>query len=188
MRPGILNWDRSVRRWLPSDRWIRFSFQVLLRFEIQLWYMLKLGLYNCGKQGHVEKLTIAKLVSKFSACCETRSSIVVFTEASGQCPEQIKRVQNLIFSLYKSSFNIIRPPTRRSSRSFRVFRQKFPVPLQSPMPTTCPGHLIIFFLWRSSPTLASATLLLRFLDHKRTHKRYYSSERVISSSQRPLPP
>jgi hypothetical protein len=56
------------------------------------------------------------------------------------------------------------------------------VPLQSPMPTTCPGHLIIFFLCRSSPTRASTTLLLRFLDHTRTHKRQYFSERVITSS------
>jgi hypothetical protein len=121
---------------------------------------------NYGKQGHVEKLTVAKLVSKFSACYGARQSIVVFPEASGPSPEQIKRVQNLICCIYKSGFNIIRPPTRRSSR---VFRQKFPVPLQSPMPTTCPGHIIIFFLWRSSPTRASATLLLRFLDHTHTH-------------------
>jgi len=93
-------------------------------------------------------------------------SIVIFTEASGHCPEQIKRVQNLILSISKSSFNIIRPSTLRS---FRVFRQKFPVLMQSPMSTTCPRHLIIFFSWRSSPIQVWATLLLRFLDYTRTH-------------------
>jgi hypothetical protein len=149
MRPAILNWDRCVR--LPALRLLdQISFQVFLRCEIQLWYMLKFSLYNCGKQGHVEKLTVAKLVSKFSACCGTRKSIVVFTEASGQCPEQIKRVQNLIFCIHKSSFNIIRPPTRAGLSEF--FDKNFLCPCKVPCLLHAPD-ISSFSFWGAAAQL-----------------------------------
>ena len=66
------------------------------------------------------------------------------TDKHTSSPEQIKQVQNLIFSIYKSRFNIIRPPTRRS---FRFFRQKFPVPSQKSrayyMPRTFHHYLFV---------------------------------------------
>ena len=52
-------------------------------------------------------------------------------------------------------------------------------------------YIYIYILWRNFPLRAYAVSFFGFVDHKQldTHKytRYNSSERVISSSHRPLP-
>ena len=98
----------------------------------------------------LQKLTVPQLVKKFPTFYGTRRFITAFTSTHHLSLSWARSIQSMPLSHFlKICLNITLPSTSASSKwplTLRCPNQNLSAPLLSPIPATCPAHLILLLI------------------------------------------